>query len=158
MTGQLEEHADGEWRFTFARAAEVPFLTLLPTPFTGVPMSKLKTIKPLIATIKPMLSMPKGERQRTEARPWRAWYKTAKWQKLRWSILVRDHFTCQMVGCGKIETDTSLLVADHRIPHRGDSALFWDDDNLQCLCKSCHDSLKQKEEAATRNQAQGGWA
>lgn len=121
-------------------------------------MSKLKTIKPMIATIKPMLAMLKGERQRTEASPWRAWYKTAKWQKLRWSILVRDHFTCQMAGCGKIETDTSLLVADHRIPHRGDSGLFWDDDNLQCLCKSCHDSLKQKEEAATRNRGQGGWA
>jgi hypothetical protein len=26
--------------------------------------------------------------------------------------------------------------------------LFWDEQNLQCLCKPCHDRLKQKEERA----------
>ncbi|WP_246690813.1 HNH endonuclease [Neorhizobium alkalisoli] len=76
----------------------------------------------------------------------RKWYKTARWQKLRMSVLVRDMFTCQMVGCGRIEADTSQLVADHKTPHHGDERLFWDDQNLQCLCKPCHDRLKQKEE------------
>jgi hypothetical protein len=36
-------------------------------------------------------------------------YKTAKWQRLRWSILVRDGFTCQ--DCGRMQIDTSLLHA-----------------------------------------------
>jgi 5-methylcytosine-specific restriction protein A len=30
-------------------------------------------------------------------------------------------------------------VVDHIIPHRGDEKLFWDRDNWQALCKSCHD-------------------
>ncbi|MCZ4351544.1 HNH endonuclease [Roseovarius aestuarii] len=78
---------------------------------------------------------------------WRRWYKTARWQRLRWSVLVRDLFTCQM--CSKVELDTSLLVADHTVRHRGDADLFWDETNLQCLCKHCHDSHKQRAERAT---------
>lgn len=85
-------------------------------------------------------------RKRDRTQPWRAWYKTARWQKLRMSVLVRDLFTCQMKGCGRIEADTSQLVADHKVPHHGDEALFWNENNLQCLCKPCHDKLKQAEE------------
>ncbi|PSJ19969.1 HNH endonuclease, partial [Halomonas sp. ND22Bw] len=33
--------------------------------------------------------------------------------------------------------------------HRGDEALFWDFDNLQCLCGACHSGAKQREEQAT---------
>jgi len=62
------------------------------------------------------------------------------------AVLVRDCFTCRMPGCGKVEGDTSQLVADHRRPHRGDERLFWDERNLQCLCKPCHDSTKQRQE------------
>lgn len=87
-------------------------------------------------------------RQRDQTLAWRKWYKTARWQKLRWSVLVRDLFTCHI--CSKAVSDTSLLVADHIKPHRGDLALFWDEGNLQCLCKACHDTVKQREEAATR--------
>lgn len=87
-------------------------------------------------------------RERDASVEWRSWYKTARWQRKRWSVLVRDDFTCQR--CGRVEAITSKLVADHKIPHRGDEALFWDDDNLQCLCKTCHDSAKQREEAAAR--------
>lgn len=76
-------------------------------------------------------------------------YNTTRWRKLRWSILVRDRFTCQM--CGKVEGNTALLVADHKVPHRGSERLFWDPENLQALCKSpCHDKHKQAQEAAGR--------
>ncbi|MCB1476619.1 MAG: HNH endonuclease [Rhodobiaceae bacterium] len=84
---------------------------------------------------------------RDGALPWRGWYKTARWQKLRWSVLVRDLFTCRM--CKRIEADTSKLVADHIKAHRGDEALFWDAENIQTLCKPCHDSAKQQEEQAS---------
>ncbi|QCP88108.1 HNH endonuclease [Cereibacter sphaeroides] len=87
---------------------------------------------------------------RTQARlaiaPWRGWYSTARWRQLRWSVLSDADFTCAM--CGKLEGDTSQLVADHRTPHRGDVTLFWDRSNLQCLCKPCHDRAKQREERA----------
>lgn len=61
-------------------------------------------------------------------------------------ILERDLFTCQMSGCGRIESNTSLLVADHKIQHHGDEGMFWDERNIQCLCKTCHDGRKQSEE------------
>lgn len=77
--------------------------------------------------------------------PYKRWYKTARWQKLRWSVLVRDLFTCAM--CGWSGPDTSKLVADHKDPHRGDPEKFWDPNNLQVLCKTpCHDSYKQSIE------------
>lgn len=112
-------------------------------------MAKLKTIKPLLSKLPPRIGYLQGDetarhRHRDATQPWRAWYKTSRWQKLRWSILVRDLFACQM--CKRVEANTSQLVADHKTPHRGDEALFWDASNLQCLCKDCHDRLKQSEE------------
>ncbi|WP_244533083.1 HNH endonuclease [Phyllobacterium sp. CL33Tsu] len=52
--------------------------------------------------------------------------------------------------CGKLEPNTSKLVADHRIPHRGSEYLFWKDTNIQCVCKTCHDSEKQKRDRRHR--------
>jgi 5-methylcytosine-specific restriction protein A len=35
---------------------------------------------------------------------------------------------------------------DHIVSHHGDEALFWDEDNLQALCKSCHDKKTARED------------
>lgn len=40
---------------------------------------------------------------------------------------------------------TAANVADHIVKHNGDADLFWDGE-LQSLCKTCHDSLKQSQE------------
>jgi 5-methylcytosine-specific restriction protein A len=77
--------------------------------------------------------------------PWRAWYKLKRWQDLRIKVFLRDGFTCQC-GCGHMEGNTSLLVADHIKPHRGSEAMFWNIENIQTLSKSCHDTKKQAEE------------
>ncbi|UEM09030.1 HNH endonuclease [Bradyrhizobium barranii subsp. barranii] len=90
------------------------------------------------------------------APPWKRWYKTARWQALRLSVFQRDLFTCQRTECGHLEGNTALLVCDHIKPHRGDERLFWDDANLQTLCKACHDTIKQREEQATLHQ-RGVW-
>lgn len=82
-------------------------------------------------------------RTRDRVDVWRRWYKTAEWRALRWSVLMDELFACRL--CGHIGTGPDL-VADHVIPHRGDRDLFFDRGNLQCLCKSCHDSAKQREE------------
>ena len=37
-------------------------------------------------------------------------------------------------------------VVDHIRPHRGDSRLFWNPDNLQSMNKQCHDRYKQSQE------------
>lgn len=81
--------------------------------------------------------------------PWRRWYKTARWQKLRQAVFLRDMYSCRMPGCGRVEPDTSQLVCDHIRPHRGVAVLFWDAGNLQCLCKPCHDKTKQRAEQAS---------
>ena len=86
--------------------------------------------------------------RRVQEQPMRKAYGTARWQRLRWQVLVAGLFTC--VRCKRVDADTSHLVADHVVPHRGDAALFWDAGNLQCLCKACHDSVKQVEERAMR--------
>ncbi|SEM88349.1 hypothetical protein SAMN05192583_1394 [Sphingomonas gellani] len=113
-------------------------------------MGRLKGLSSRLSPLRSRVPHLSHDRQtydrRRDEQPWRKWYKTARWQALRWSVLVRDRFTCQRPGCGRIEPDTSLLVADHKRAHRGDEALFWDECNLQTLCKPCHDSDKQREE------------
>lgn len=114
-------------------------------------MGKLKALGSHIPTLKPTVGFfrqePKGEAATREAySPWRKWYKTARWRSLRLKIFARDLFTCQRPGCGRVEGNTSLLVADHREPHRGNERMFWDEHNLWTLCKPCHDQWKQKVE------------
>ncbi|MBB4094096.1 HNH endonuclease [Ochrobactrum pecoris] len=108
---------------------------------------KLKMMKPLVSTMKPRLGPTPGSQKsrdahRVKVEPWRRWYRIARWQKLRMKIFTRDLFTCQM--CGLLEPDTSKLVCDHREPHGGSETKFWDETNLQCLCKTCHDGEKQR--------------
>ena len=67
-----------------------------------------------------------------------------KWQKAREQYL-RDNPLC--VYCDRHGLTVAANVADHRIPHRGDQELFWNQDNWQSLCKTCHDSVKQAEGA-----------
>lgn len=111
-------------------------------------MARLPRLAPILKSQAARLT-PEGQNvsrtvYRSRAVPWRRWYSTARWKRLRWSVLLRDLFTCQM--CKRGEVDTSQLVADHKVPHRGDPALFWNDANVWCLCASCHNSTKQAEE------------
>lgn len=78
---------------------------------------------------------------------WRAWYQTARWKQLRLHVFIRDHFTCQWKGCGKLEGKPSQLVAHHVRRHKGNANLFWDEANLITVCKACHDGPIQAEEA-----------
>ena len=38
-------------------------------------------------------------------------------------------------------------TVNHKVPHKGDRALFADPANLESVCAACHDSLIQAEEA-----------
>lgn len=114
-------------------------------------MGRLKALKPRLSAAPSRLHRATDERSLDRRRladtETRRLHKTARWQRLRWSILVRDLFTCQI--CGRIEGDTSQLVCDHVEPHRGDVEKFWAGP-FQALCKPCHDGQKQKEEIAAR--------
>ncbi|ADU12024.1 HNH endonuclease [Asticcacaulis excentricus] len=91
--------------------------------------------------------------------PWRKWYNTAKWADLKQEAHTRDLYTCQMCGriCGGKYPAPDSPTADHKEPHRGSEALFFDINNIQTLCKSpCHDKVKQADEQASVNE-RGIW-
>lgn len=68
-----------------------------------------------------------------------------RWQKARDQYL-RDNPLC--IYCERNGRTTAAGIVDHIVAHRGDMVLFWDQTNWQSLCKPCHDSVKQAEEAA----------
>lgn len=78
----------------------------------------------------------------------RAWYNTRRWRKLRLRVFERDGYICQATGVlllGEAHAPDSP-VCDHKVPHRGDPGLFWDEENLQSVSKAWHDSEKQRME------------
>ncbi len=70
-------------------------------------------------------------------------YNSKRWYRLRHHQL-REHPLCAL--CAKLAQVTAATVVDHVVPHRGDVDLFFDPDNLQSLCKRCHDGAKQQLE------------
>jgi 5-methylcytosine-specific restriction enzyme A len=62
---------------------------------------------------------------------------------MRQRQLWREPF-CQCPHC--VGKQVRAEVVDHKIPHRGDSTLFFDENNLQSMTKAHHDSMKQSEE------------
>lgn len=63
----------------------------------------------------------------------------------RWDKARRNHLDVNpwCVFCLLLGTHTQATVVDHRIPHRGNELLFWDETNWQSLCAPCHNSVKQ---------------
>ncbi|MEM1149318.1 MAG: HNH endonuclease [Pseudomonadota bacterium] len=86
--------------------------------------------------------------QRCREQPWRSWYNTKEWRELRALVFKRDGLVCQQTGvlCIGKHPDPHSPVADHKIPHRGDRALFFDPNNLETVTKRYHDSVKQSLE------------
>lgn len=70
-------------------------------------------------------------------------YKTARWKARRADQLRRNPLCRMCLDSGMTRAAT---IADHKTPHRGDEALFFDGP-LQSLCKPHHDGSKQKQEA-----------
>lgn len=97
------------------------------------------------------------------SRPWRHWYKTKKWRYLRRACFKRDGFKCQTCGSVTFVTkdrkDPLAATCDHKVAHKGDEGLFFDINNLQTLCKSCHDGAKQYQEHHGYSKEHGtdGW-
>lgn len=67
-----------------------------------------------------------------------------RWRKESKAFLVL-HPWCVNLGDGC--TALATLV-DHKRPHRGDRALFWDRTNWQGLCDHCHNVHKARLENA----------
>jgi 5-methylcytosine-specific restriction protein A len=113
----------------------------------------LKTLKPVLGALPPRVGAAEGdkrghEQQRDMRNDWRGWYKTKRWQELRLHVFVRDAYKCQRTGvlCLGRHPAPNSPVANHKVPHRGDPALFWDPDNVETVAKQVHDGLIQSEE------------
>lgn len=66
----------------------------------------------------------------------------------RWKILRKEQLSRQPL-CAYCEAQgltVAASIVDHIQPHKGDISLFSNPDNLQSLCKHCHDSHKQRLE------------
>ena len=106
-------------------------------------MSKLKQLKPRLQTIS-------NKRVETVSDSWRSNKSSTqrgynyKWQQARKRFL-NAHPLC--VYCKRDDRITVANVVDHIVPHRGDQGLFWNVNNWQSLCESCHSSVKQREES-----------
>ena len=64
-----------------------------------------------------------------------------RWRRYRLAQLQANPL-CAM--CERLGRLTPATVVDHIRRHRGHAdPLFWDRENFQSLCKSCHDAVKQ---------------
>lgn len=78
-----------------------------------------------------------------------------RWQQASKGFL-RAHPLCQCEECqdGQLRVVPAAVV-DHRIPHRGDMALFWDRSNWQAMSKACHDRKTAREDGGFGNRPVG---
>lgn len=115
-------------------------------------MARLTSLPPRIGAAPARLGRApadqQGPRRQRDNAPWRAWYSTAQWKALRLKVFVRDCYICQRSGviCAGKHPAPDSPVANHKKPHRGNPALFWDEDNIETVTKEVHDSLIQSEE------------
>lgn len=113
---------------------------------------KLRTIKPMVKTLPALIGRPTGEKARDTYRnanqPWRQWYQSAEWKRIRLLAFKRDRYVCQRTGeaCIGKGQERNAPVANHRIPHKGDRKLFFSLSNLETVTKEVHDGLIQREE------------
>src|SRR5687768_5517539 len=84
--------------------------------------------------------------RRTQEQPWRAWYNTTRWRRLRkYQLTSEPH--CRM--CATRGQLTRATVCDHVLPHRGREDIFWNGP-FQSLCAECHNRDKQAIEKGGR--------
>lgn len=95
---------------------------------------------------KTAVHVPPVRKDATAVKHKRERYNTSRWQKLRSQQLAAEPL-CQR--CLTYSVYTPAIHVDHVQPHRGDWKRFYDAENLQSLCPSCH-SWKTVEEGKGR--------
>lgn len=83
------------------------------------------------------------ERTREGSEPWRAWYRSARWLRLRALLFAREPLCRACLTQGRTVPATEV---DHVHAHRGNPTLFWSWANLQPLCASCHSTKTRREQ------------
>ena len=73
------------------------------------------------------------------------WYQSPEWRKLRREVLKRQGKICRF--CSR-----EGAVVDHIKPHDGDLKMFFNYNNLQVLCSSCHSGVKRQVDQSYRRE------
>jgi 5-methylcytosine-specific restriction protein A len=68
--------------------------------------------------------------------------------------MIRQSPQCAI--CGAAKEDGAILEVHHREPPRGDEGMFFDENNLQVLCRSCHQVITAREIQERRLTGRGG--
>jgi 5-methylcytosine-specific restriction protein A len=89
-----------------------------------------------------------------QAQQYRSLYKTSLWRALRLAQL-QDQPLCER--CEAKGFVIAATVVNHRKPHKGDTALFADPENLESTCKPCHDGPIQSEERTGKANGRTGY-
>lgn len=82
------------------------------------------------------------DKRSAEAAKYQWIYTSRRWRALREKIFVRDMATCAF--CNAVVV--GRYHVDHKIAHKGDPKLIWEENNLQLLHPDCHNSWKQSIE------------
>jgi 5-methylcytosine-specific restriction protein A len=88
-----------------------------------------------------------ADKDRYKNNPWRAWYGRVAWLNLRdWFLHQPENAICAWVDDQGVRCTQPASECDHRVPHRGEWALFINQANLQGLCKSHHSEKTARED------------
>lgn len=118
---------------------------------------RLRHIKPRIGGLAPVLRPRADAHGHDPDAEVQRWYRSAEWQELRVRVFERDGYECQLCGVLCVPKDPKVPpIGDHKTPHRNRRDLFFNEENVQTLCKPCHDGRKQREEARARREGGEG--
>ena len=84
-----------------------------------------------------------SDTRRRQAKPWRGWYNTVRWQAKRAAQLQAEPLCQRCQAKGLVVPAT---IAHHITRHNGDAQLFWYGE-LGSSCAPCHDTVEQAIEA-----------
>ena len=74
-------------------------------------------------------------------------YKTTAWRRIRRLALQRDHYLCQ--GCMRKRVYKKATEVHHIIAVDADPTLALSLDNLESLCRYCHEDTKSRGKIVT---------
>jgi len=79
-----------------------------------------------------------------------------RWQRESKEFL-RLHPLCQCERCQEgVLRLRAATVVDHKVAHRGDQRLMWDQSNWQAMAKPCHDRKTAREDGGFGRASGGG--
>lgn len=87
------------------------------------------------------VSIPKIGNKRYKSSSYKWLYHTSKWAKIR-HLFLMEHPLCECEYCIKNKTYWTANVVHHKIPHKGNEILFWDEANFMAMNKHCHDKYE----------------